>query len=275
MERSQIVLHADTMTRLWDEAELGVAPSFGGQGFDVGDAYEIASEVLRRRESAGWRRLGRKIGFTNREMMARYGVDSPIFGYLYDHTVSYARDGVAALALERLVQPLIEPEIVFRLRYSPPATRDPLALLESIEWLAQGFELVQCHFPDWILGAADAIADAGLHGRYVVGEPTALEAGTAASLAGRLESFGIELVRDGDTVAKGSGERALGSPLNALAHLVGLLQELPGHPLLQAGELVTTGTLTTALPVAPGQVWSTRISGLPVAPVTLHLDKGP
>ena len=131
---------------------------------------------------------------------------------------------------------------------------------------------MQCHFPGWILGAADAIADSALHGHYVVGEPTAVEAGGAASLAGQLESFAIELVRDGDVAAEGSGERALGSPLNALAHLVSVLQGLPGHPQLQAGELVTTGTLTTALPVAPGQVWSARITGLPVAPVTLHLD---
>jgi 2-keto-4-pentenoate hydratase len=272
MERSLIALHADTMMRLWDEAELGVAPSAGGAGFEVGDAYEIAGEVLRRREGESWRRAGRKIGFTNREMMIRYGVGSPIFGYLYDRTLSEARQGAAALSLGRLVQPLIEPEIVFKLRRAPPATSDPRALLESVEWLAQGFELVQCHFPDWILGAADAIADGGLHGRYVVGEPTAVEAGTAASLARQLESFAIELVRDGETVAEGGGERALGSPLNALAHLVTVLQELPGHPPLQAGELVTTGTLTTALPVTAGQVWSTRITGLPVAPVRLCLD---
>ena len=86
--------------------------------------------MLRRREREGWRRLGRKIGFTNREMMIRYGVDSPIFGYVYDRTLTYARDGVAVLALDRLVQPLIEPEIVFKLRHSPPATDDPRALLE-------------------------------------------------------------------------------------------------------------------------------------------------
>ena len=63
----------------------------------------------------------------------------------------------------------------------------------------------------------------------------------------------------------------LGSPLLALAHLIEVLGELPGHPPLAAGELVTSGTLTAALPVEPGQLWTTRVSGLAVTPLELRL----
>jgi 2-oxo-3-hexenedioate decarboxylase len=63
----------------------------------------------------------------------------------------------------------------------------------------------------------------------------------------------------------------LGSPLLALAHLIEVLADLPGHPPLAAGELVTTGTLTAALPVEPGQTWTTRVSGLVAAPLELQL----
>ena len=263
--------HADTMLRIWDEGVLQAPLSAVGAGFGVDEAYAISAAVLARRESAGWQRLGRKIGFTNSEVMGEYGMSAPIFGYMYDRTLIHAEADRAALSLAGLVQPKIEPEIVFKLRSSPPVTRDPAVLLESVEWLAQGFELVQCHYPDWVFAAPDAIADAGFHARYAVGRPLRVERANAARLARELATFRVELLLNGDVAAAGGGELVLGSPLLALAHLIEVLSELPGHPPLEAGELVTSGTLTAALPVAPGQVWTTRISGLPVAPLELQL----
>ena len=34
---------------------------------------------------------------------------------------------------------------------------------------------------------------------------------------------------------------------------------------LMAGDLITTGTVTRAFPVAPGERWTSAISGLPLA----------
>jgi 2-oxo-3-hexenedioate decarboxylase len=62
----------------------------------------------------------------------------------------------------------------------------------------------------------------------------------------------------------------LGSPLNALAHVVKLLASLPEHPVIEAGEIVTTGTLTDAMPVAAGETWSTRIDGLGIRGLVLQ-----
>ena len=56
----------------------------------------------------------------------------------------------------------------------------------------------------------------------------------------------------------------LDSPLLALAHLVQVLAKQPEAPPLAAGDLISTGTLTDAHPVAPGETWSTEISGLEV-----------
>lgn len=36
-----------------------------------------------------------------------------------------------------------------------------------------------------------------------------------------------------------------------------------------AGEVISTGTLTDALPVKPGETWSTEISGLPLLNLTI------
>jgi 2-oxo-3-hexenedioate decarboxylase len=263
--------HADTMRRIWDDGVLQQPPSAGEEPFGIDEAYAISAELLRRREAAGWRRLGRKIGFTNSAVMREYGMSAPIFGYVYDRTVIHAESGHAALSLGGTVQPKIEPEIVFKLRHNPPPTRDPVALLESVEWLAQGFELVQCHYPDWVFAAPDAIADSGFHARYAVGAPTPVEPDALPRLADELARFRVELLLNGEVAAEGGGELVLGSPLLAFAHLIEVLAGLPGHPPLAAGELVTTGTLTAALPVTPGQTWTTRISGLAAAPLELQL----
>jgi 2-oxo-3-hexenedioate decarboxylase len=42
---------------------------------------------------------------------------------------------------------------------------------------------------------------------------------------------------------------------------------------LVAGEMVTTGTLTRALSVAPGQIWSTELQGVDLRPVSVRFHQ--
>jgi len=267
------------MIRLTDSASLAEPLTSCVSEFTVGDAYAISREVLRRREASGWRRVGLKIGFTNREIWDQYGVYEPILGYMYDRTVRWVQDRTwdvdgwgdeALLSLEGLSQPLIEPEIVFHFRESPPLTDDPVALLGAIDWVGHGFEIVQCHFPGWKFAVADTVADGGLHGRYVAGGGISTAGRDLVRLAEALASFRIRLYRNGVPLREGGGELVLGSPLKALAHAIRLLDSLPGHPPIEAGEIVTTGTLTDAMPVAAGETWSTRIYGLPINGIALR-----
>jgi 2-oxo-3-hexenedioate decarboxylase len=59
--------------------------------------------------------------------------------------------------------------------------------------------------------------------------------------------------------------------LLAFVHLARVLAEQPGARPVEAGEIVTTGTLTPALPIVPGESWSTEIEGidLPATSVVL------
>jgi 2-keto-4-pentenoate hydratase len=122
---------------------------------DEDSAYAIALEVYNRRVRRGEKPVGRKIGFTNRSIWAEYRVSAPIWGHVYDSTVHYARNGEARLAVGHLLQPRIEAEIQLHFARTPPVTRDEHAILESIDWIAQGFEIVQCPFPDWDFAAVD------------------------------------------------------------------------------------------------------------------------
>jgi 2-oxo-3-hexenedioate decarboxylase len=56
----------------------------------------------------------------------------------------------------------------------------------------------------------------------------------------------------------------LDSPLLSLAFLVEILAQQPESPPLAAGEIVSTGTLTDAHPVAPGERWRTDFHGFAV-----------
>src|SRR5436190_14610045 len=146
--------------------------------FDLADAGAVRSIITARRTADGWTPVGRKIGFTNRTIWPRYGIEAPLWAPMWDRTVEGATSGVATVDLTPLLQPRIEPEVVFALRRPITPTEDALTVLENVEWMAAGFEIVQCPFPEWRFTLADGPAAFGLHGRLVVGERVAL-AGTA------------------------------------------------------------------------------------------------
>ena len=222
--------------------------------------YGIARRLHDERTGAGWRAVGRKIGFTNRSIWARYGVYQPIFGYVYDRTVTFAPQDFVTLSLAGLAHPRMEPEICFGLRSAPPRSKDPAELLESIEWVAHSIEIVQCAHPDWKMKVGDSTAANGLHGALIVGRQVSVN--RIADLAARLPKIEVTLRHGERVVDRGTGANALDSPLLALAHVIEVLALQSDFPALAAGEIVTTGTLTDAAPVAPGETWSTEISGI-------------
>ena len=168
------------------------------------------------------------------------------------------------------MQPRIEPEVVFKLKAPVPLTDDPSALLTSVEWIAPGFEIVQSVFPDWRFAAADCTAASGLHAALVVGTPVAVDDTNRAKLAAALPAFAVTLSRGDRVIDRGVGANVLDSPALALAHLARLLAGQPQSPKLAAGEIVTTGTITDAWPVAAGEVWSSDYGALGLDGLTLR-----
>lgn len=229
--------------------------------------YRAMRRLHQHRLTIGWKPLGRKIGFTNRTLWARYGVDKPIWGFVYDHTLIRAAGNRAEVPLAGLAQPRIEAEILFGLKAPPPRSRDPHAILAAIEWVAHAVEIVQCFHPDWKVALPDCTAANGLHGRLIVGDPVRIE--EIPQLEALLPAARIVLRKGSKAVDEGIGANVLDSPLFALAHLVELLAIQPDFDSLHAGEMVSTGTLTDAHPVHPGETWSTAIEGLPLPGLTV------
>jgi 2-keto-4-pentenoate hydratase len=267
------VLDLEAVARAVKRAQdtRGTLTPFTSQGeLDLAAAYAVAQKVHRERLREGAIAVGRKIGFTNRNIWDQYGVHEPIWGYVYDRTLIHASAGHAHLALAPYVEPKIEPEIVFRFACAPPITRDPAQILRCIDWIAHGFEIVQSHYPGWKFQAADTIADSGLHGCLVVGEPRPL-ASLGAHVIEALQSFSIDLYCDDRLRDSGAGSNVLGSPLAALAHLNALLARQPQCEPIAQGDIITTGTLTAAHDIRAGQVWRTALRGLALPGLSLSV----
>jgi len=237
--------------------------------FDVAQAYEVLREIERRRVANGWRPVGRKIGFTNRTIWPRYGIYRPMWAHVWRETVQHAASGHATLSLSNSAEPRIEPEVVFGLRAAVPPDADALAALRATEWIAPGFEIVQSHFPGWKFTSPDCTAAFGLHRALVVGARTRVDERNLHELAERLATFEVTLRRGDTVVERGVGSNVLGSPALALVHLARVLDGQPTMPPLAAGELVTTGTITDAWPVAPHETWTSEYADLGIPGLTL------
>lgn len=231
--------------------------------FDVGAARPVTAALRALREARGETPVGRKIGFTNRGIWDEYRVYAPIWGYMYDTTVQAVSPG-EAVAVSGLPEPRIEPEIVLGLRRDLRPGMDLAAIAAAIGWVAHGFEIVQSIYPGWAFAAADCIADGGLHGRLLLGPRHDLSDAGRATLAADLSALRVTLLRDGAAVDSGSGANVLDGPLQALAHLVAVLADDPFNPPIAAGEMITTGTMTRAFPIRPGERWSTSIEDYPL-----------
>ena len=246
-----------------------MAPPFSARHpkLDADMGYRAMRRLHQHRLAIGWKPVGRKIGFTNRSIWGRYGVHEPIWGFVYDHTLIRAPDNRAEVPLEGLAQPRIEPEICFGLKAPPPRSHDAHAILAAIDWVAHAVEIVQTFHPDWKFALPDCTAANGLHGRLVLGAPTPVS--EIPDLEHRLPAVRVALRCAGKPVDEGRGTNVLDSPLYALARLVELLAIQPEFDQLHAGEIVSTGTLTDAHPVKPGETWSTTFEGLPLPGLTI------
>ena len=206
---------------------------------DLDAAYAVAAQLERRLAERGNRRVGRKVGFTNRALWDAHGLDRPIWAPVYDTTLTRT----TSLALGTLPEPRLEPEIVVGVARYP-----------EIAWAAIGIEIVASHHLGWRFSPAEAVADFGLHAMLVLGPRLPVDG---------LEDVEVTLSGPSFTTT-GRGANALGGPRQALAALA----DLPGAAPVADGEIVTTGTLVDPPWIEPGQRWTVSVTGGPELTVT-------
>jgi 2-oxo-3-hexenedioate decarboxylase len=261
---------ADALDRAWAGRQPLAPLADSHPALDTALAYDVARERRRRRVATGARVVGRKIGFTNRGIWPLYGVYEPIWGAMYDDTLHALPLAQGTLSLQGLFEPRIEPEIVLHLASTPQPGDNAQRLLARVDQVAHGFEIVQSPYPGWRFGTADAVAAGSLHGALCLGPAVAL-ADLGPQPMQALQNLELTLLQDGSPRAHGRGSAVLDGPLQALAHLVQALAGRPADEQLQAGEWVSTGTLTDAMPLRPGQTWHTTLTGVPLPGLTVRM----
>jgi len=261
---------AAALLAAYDAAALCTRPSVQEPAFDLRAAFATADELRRLRIARGERPLGYKIGFTNRSIWQRYGVHQPIWGPVWDSTTALLDGAEARVSLRGLSQPRLEPEVVFGFARAPRAGMSLAELHGCLDWVAHGFEIVHTHCDGWRFTAADTVADAALHGRLFVGPRVPVAAWP--TLGADLAALEMVLHCDGREIDRGRGENVLGGPLTALRLWIDAMAEHTPGWRVQAGDVVTTGTITDAWPLAAGQRWASqpgdaRLAGLAMAVV--------
>lgn len=266
MNTARVEALAAALLQAWDDNTLVPLPS--AAGLDTTEAYAVGERLRQLRTARGEQQRGWKIGFTNRSIWPRYGVYQPMWAPVWSSTLQLLEGSEARLSLRGLSQPRIEPEIVFSFSAVPAAGMSLQELQGCIAWVAHGFEIVHTHFEGWRFTAPDTAADFALHGRLFVGPRVAPWPTMAADLA----ALRLTLACDGAVKDEGQGSVVLDGPLHALKAMVEAMAATTPHWHIAAGEVVTTGTITDAWPLQPGQLWQTSLSEPRLSPLRLRTE---
>src|SRR4029453_4817561 len=137
------------LTAAYAEREALSAPPSSRDGLDLSTAYAVERELVRMRRGEGHETIGVKVGYANKAMWRVLKLDTLVWAHMYDDTVRYADANLATLSLAHTISPKIEPEIVFKMKASLGAgITEAAAALEAVEWLALGFEIIDCPYAD-------------------------------------------------------------------------------------------------------------------------------
>jgi 2-keto-4-pentenoate hydratase len=255
-----------------ETGQMVSVPPSSRPSFDLDTAYAVEATLKRIRQSGGHRAVGRKVGYANKAMWRVLKLETLVWAHMYDDTVHYSDQNQATLPVVHPRSMKIEPEIVFGLK-EPIISQslDAAAALACADWLALGFEIIDCPFPGWQFQPSDFVASFGLHAALVVGEKTHLRPELIDKLVEELPRFTVRMSKNGEFMEEGSGKNSLRSPALCLAELGGaILRRFPDQPL-SAGEIISSGTLTAGHATKRGDRWTAEVAGLALPPLTLHL----
>jgi 2-keto-4-pentenoate hydratase len=242
LSRDQLQAASDFLWRLWsegrraDELPSDLRPTTRAEG------YAVQALVERR---SGKPLFGWKIAATSAAGQAHINVEGPLAGRLL---AEKAFSSGAALPFGANHMRVAEAEFAFCMARDLPPREVPYRVDEvthAIGTLHPAIEIPNSRYDDFTkVGAPQLIADNGCAHLFVLGD--------AADESWQALDLVAHPVRatNGAVTHDGNGGRVLGDPLVALTWLV---NELSGLGItLRKGEVVTTGTCVTPLPIAAG-----------------------
>ena len=218
---------------------------------DLDGAYAVQQLQQAEWQTRGRAVGGHKIGLTAPAIQAQLGVDQPDFGVLLADEID--PDG-AVVDLGALIAPRAEPEIAFTLAADLAGPWvDAEQALAAVGTVHPALEIIDSRVADWAITLVDTVADNASGARAVVGtgvDPAGLD----------LAAVACTVTLGGRTVAEGTSDAVLGSPVTALVWLANTLGER--GTVLRAGSVVLSGSITAAFDVGDGDEVTATLAGV-------------
>ncbi len=252
MDQSHIAEAADFLWRTRIEQRRIEALPNHLRPRSLSEGYAIQDAMV---DSAAQPVSGWKIAATSTAGQAHIGVTEPLAGRLFKNFI--LADG-ACLPAAPLHMKVMEAEFAFRMaRDLPPrsAAYGQADVCDAVAALHLAIEVPDARFERFAeIGPAQIVADDAFASWFLLGQQVPdwrrLD----------LPAQRVRALNNGTVAAKGAGANALGDPRIALTWLANHLSKRGIG--LKAGDIVTTGTCTTPLPIAPGDRMIAAFDGL-------------
>lgn len=217
-----------------------ISPRF--PDMSVEDSYAVQSEWRRRREEAGGKVVGYKIGLTSHAMQQATGIDEPDFGVIFSDQLIHSGDTVQH---DRWSNVRVEVELAFVLRDRIEGTDVTAAdILAATERVFPALEVLDAHVEMEGRTIIDTIADNAALGAVVVGEQTAGPGDHDLAWIGAVCRVNDAIIETG--VSAG----VLGHPAESAAWLANRFGE--HGQALEPGSILLAGSFTRPVWVNPG-----------------------
>jgi 2-keto-4-pentenoate hydratase len=228
-------------------------------------AYRIQTAVLARLTAAGGgEQVGWKVGVTTPQMRAALGIDAPIGGAIL---AGGRFENGAELRPEAFCRVGIECEIAMVLGAplgGPGHTVDAREAEAAVASVHHAIEVIDDRYGGNYrgIGVPAIIADNSFHAGFVLGPPVA-----------NWQRVDLAIVRgvtraNGKVFSEGRGGDVQGHPMNSLAWLATRLGALGGR--IEAGQIVSTGSLPLHYWAEPGDRVDTEIEGIGALGLTIR-----
>ncbi len=235
----------DLATQLWQARCSGgvIHPDDVAHPKTSHEAYAVQRAIA---ALSGAPSRGFKVGSTSIEAQRLLGTTEPGSGLLL---APFVYESPARIPIEPAHSPAVEGEFAFRLSRDLPHRATPYAMDEvadAVAAVAGSIEVVGTRFAGGLAGKGRLLLTADCSANI------AFVAGAWRDDWRRLDqkTHRVTMTINGAVRGTGTGERALGGPMNVLLWLANQ-QSREGRGL-KSGEIVATGTCTGLDPVRPG-----------------------
>ena len=202
------------------------------------DAYAIQSALVKRKEDAGRKRIGWKIGLTSKAMQQALNIDVPDSGVLLDDMLFQTG---ATVPKGRFIQPRIEAEIAFAMKDDLPAKGVTKAdIIAATDYVCASLEILDTRIlrADPATGQTRKIFDTI--------SDNAANAGIVLAAEGHkidahdLRWIGAIVTRNGEVEETGLGAGVLNDPVTSMLWLAQRMEQYGQQ--IKAGEIILSGS---------------------------------